>query len=344
MKDLIAAIEQHERNATWLPTSELYAPDNEFDRLMQGTINQLIFNDQRWTQMMRVAEVMASGKTTVPAHLRGSVGDCMAIVMQAARWNMDPFAVAQKSHLVNGTLGYEAQLINAVVITQAPITERPRYEWFGDWSKVLGKFVEKQGRNDSTYKAPGWKTEDEVGLGVRVYVTLIGEEEPRPLELLLSQAQVRNSTLWASDPRQQLAYLAIKRWARLYCPDVLLGVYSADELEDVDTHAAISASADTPAPTSRTAALKNKLRTRQAQPVAEQPQETATVQPEPQNDAGTVVHQESPIKIEDLVKKINSCTTREELEANRETVAALKGAERQQAVDAWKAVEARITG
>ncbi|HAU6479257.1 TPA: recombinase RecT, partial [Citrobacter freundii] len=47
-----------------------------------------------------------------------------------------------------------------------------------------------------------------------------------------SQAQVRNSTLWASDPRQQLAYLAVKRWARLYCPDVILGVYSADEVEE----------------------------------------------------------------------------------------------------------------
>lgn len=43
---------------------------------------------------------------------------------------------------------------------------------------------------------------------------------------------MRNSTLWADDPRQQLAYLAVKRWSRLYCPDVLLGVYTPDELEE----------------------------------------------------------------------------------------------------------------
>ncbi|VTM11692.1 RecT family [Raoultella terrigena] len=49
---------------------------------------------------------------------------------------------------------------------------------------------------------------------------------------MLSQAQVRNSTLWATDPRQQLAYLAVKRWARLYCPDVILGVYTADEIDE----------------------------------------------------------------------------------------------------------------
>ena len=52
------------------------------------------------------------------------------------------------------------------------------------------------------------------------------------LELLLAHARTRNSTLWADDPRQQLAYLAIKRWARLYCPDVILGVYSPDELNE----------------------------------------------------------------------------------------------------------------
>lgn len=48
---------------------------------------------------------------------------------------------------------------------------------------------------------------------------------------MLAQARTRNSTLWADDPRQQLAYLAVKRWARLYCPEVILGVYTIDELE-----------------------------------------------------------------------------------------------------------------
>jgi len=49
---------------------------------------------------------------------------------------------------------------------------------------------------------------------------------------MLSQAQVRNSTLWASDPKQQLAYLATKRWSRLHCPDVIMGVYTPDELQE----------------------------------------------------------------------------------------------------------------
>ncbi|WP_244609835.1 recombinase RecT, partial [Escherichia coli] len=34
-----------------------------------------------------------------------------------------------------------------------------------------------------------------------------------------------------SNPKQQIAYLALKYWARLYCPAVVLGVYTPDEIE-----------------------------------------------------------------------------------------------------------------
>lgn len=154
--------------------------------------------------------------------------------MQSMQWDMNPFAVAQKTHLVNGVLGYEAQLVNAVITSRAPVTGRLEYEWFGDWSKVIGKFIIKNG-DKGEYRQPGWKLEDEEGLGVSVWATFKGESQPRRLDLLLAQARTRNSTLWADDPRQQLAYLATKRWSRLYCPDVIMGVYSPDEMEEVQS-------------------------------------------------------------------------------------------------------------
>lgn len=192
---------------------------------------ELMMNLDAMNNMYRLAETMAGGKATVPQHLQGNVADCMAIVMQSALWRMNPFAVAQKTHVVSGTLGYEAQLVNAVVKHSGSVQGEFHYEFFGDWSKVIGNFITKTNQNGKPYQAPNWTPADEKGLGVKVFNTLAGETEPRPLELLLSQAQVRNSTLWASDPKQQLAYLAVKRWARLYCPEAILGVYSADELE-----------------------------------------------------------------------------------------------------------------
>ena len=192
----------------------------------------LVLDGDSLDKMMRLADVMAAGRAKVPKHFNGNSADCLAVVMQSMQWKMNPFAVAQKTHLVNGVLGYEAQLVNAVITTCAPVLDRLHYEWYGAWEKVIGKFDIKTNSEGKQYRQPGWKLEDEEGLGVKVWATFRGEDEPRVLELLLAQARTRNSTLWADDPRQQLAYLATKRWSRLYCPDVILGVYSPDELEE----------------------------------------------------------------------------------------------------------------
>lgn len=190
----------------------------------------LLMDDRSMDKLMRVADMMATAKAAVPAHFRNSPGDCLAVCMQAATWNMNPFAVAQKTHLVNGTLGYEAQLVSAVINNSGAVKGRFHFEWFGPWERVIGKFTIKRSEKGE-YRVPGWTMADEEGCGVRVWATVKGETEPRVLELLLAQARVRNSTLWADDPKQQLAYLAQKRWARLYAPDVILGVYTPDEFE-----------------------------------------------------------------------------------------------------------------
>ena len=173
-----------------------------------------IFSQEGMNQLVRFAELMSQSKATVPKHLEGKPADCLAVTMQAAQWGMNPFAVAQKTHVVNGTLGYEAQLVNAVVSSSSLLATRLNYRWSGDWSNVNGK----------TDKSPN--------LTVTVSAVLKGEAEPRELTISMAQAGVRNSPLWEQDPRQQLAYLCTKRWARLHAPDVLLGVYTPDELQE----------------------------------------------------------------------------------------------------------------
>lgn len=197
----------------------------------------MVLNGDSMDKMLKFSQMMATSKITIPKHLQGNAGDCFAIVMQAMQWGMNPFAVAQKTHLVNGVLGYEAQLVNAVINSRAPITTRLNYEWFGDWSKVNGK------------------TSNADDVGVIVSATMKGETEPRTLSVSMAQVgNVRNSPLWVNDPRQQLAYLATKRWSRLYCPDVILGVYTADEFEQEPPRDV------TPKPTvSKTASIRDKV-------------------------------------------------------------------------------------
>ncbi|WP_235331370.1 RecT family recombinase [Aeromonas hydrophila] len=202
----------------------------------QANMLSLMMNVDFMASIDKMADMMASGKTTVPQHLRGNKADCFAICLQAIQWGMNPFPVAQKTHLVNGTLGYEAQLVNAIVVNSGTIKGRFDYEFFGPWERVIGKFrvarKEKDGK-PVEYRVPDWTFADEDGCGVKI-IAHLSNGKTREVTLLLQQARTRNSTLWADDPKQQLAYLGVKRWARLYTPDVILGVYSVDELEEID--------------------------------------------------------------------------------------------------------------
>ena len=183
----------------------------EYREPSTSTANMLM-NPQVMEQLHNFALVMSKGGVTVPQHLKGNVGDCLAIAMQSAQWGMNPFAVAQKTHLVNGTLGYEAQLVNAVVSSSKAIQGRFKYEYSADETWLKGNSPD------------AW---------VRCGAILKGDTEitwGEPLHI--ANVTTKNSPLWKTAPKQQSAYLAVKYWARMYCPDVILGVYSPDELDE----------------------------------------------------------------------------------------------------------------
>lgn len=164
----------------------------------------LVLNQGSMESIMRVAELMASGRSTVPKHLQGSPADCMAVVMQAIQWQMNPFAVAQKTYIVNGTLGYEAQLVNAVVQSSNAIDGAFHYEFEGTSPTIkcrVGAVI--NGDKDVTWSE--WLCENTV--------------------------TTKNSPLWKTNPKQQMGYLQVKNWARLYCPGAILGVYTPDEFD-----------------------------------------------------------------------------------------------------------------
>lgn len=166
--------------------------------------NALMMNPEAMNNVMRMAEMMAGGKSTVPAHLQKNPADCMAVVLQAMQWGMLPHVVAQKTHLVNGTLGYEAQLVNAVVQASGAIIGRFHYEYKGNSPAIecrVGAII--KGETEITWGE--WLNENKV--------------------------TTKNSPLWKTNPKQQMGYLQCKNWSRLYTPGAILGVYTPDEFE-----------------------------------------------------------------------------------------------------------------
>ena len=165
--------------------------------------------EAEFNRTWRMAEIMSNGVATMPKHLQGNQSDCFAIAEQAAAWGMRPFAVAQKTFLINGSLSYEAQLVNAVIGSSNAITGRFKYEYEGEW-----------------------KSDSDPTACIRCGAVIQGETEITWGEwLFTSRVLTKNSPLWKSAPKQQASYLAVKYWARMYTPDVILGVYTPEEYE-----------------------------------------------------------------------------------------------------------------
>ena len=170
------------------------------------TTGSMLANVALMESLHRFAALMAESRVTVPVHLHGNVPDCMAVAMQSAQWGMNPFVVAQKTHIVSGRMGYEAQLVNAVVQSSGAIRSAFRYEFEGTGA----------------------------AMACRVGAVLAGEQDVTWGEWLkISEVKTQNSPLWKVNPKQQMGYLQVKNWARLYCPGAILGVYTPDELIDV---------------------------------------------------------------------------------------------------------------
>jgi len=164
------------------------------------------FLPQSVGEVLEFAKLMAGGRIAVRAHFRGSAGACLAVCMQAARWGMDPYAVANKSFVVNDQLAYESQLITAVINTRAPIQGRLKTRFTGE---------------GATRKCIA-------------YATFIGDSEPTEVESPpIGTIKPKNSPLWTSDPDQQLAYYTKRLWARRECPEILLGVYDVEEVQSM---------------------------------------------------------------------------------------------------------------
>lgn len=158
---------------------------------------------QTFGDCVAFSEIMARSQHAIPKHLREVPGACLAVTMQALRWELDPFLVASKSYNVKDIIAYEAQLIAAVVHTRAPLKTRPEYEYTGEGA-------DRRCTVSAVF-------DDGV---TRKY------ESPR-----LADIKVKNSPLWTADVDQQLGYYSIRAFARRYCPEVILGVYTPEEAE-----------------------------------------------------------------------------------------------------------------
>lgn len=186
-----------------------------------------LFDETVFARLEHVAGHLSKAKGFTPPHLFGNAHACFAVVTRSMTWRLDPFAVAQSTYDVGGKIAYEGKLVQAILENSGQVEGQIKFDLFGDWSKIQGKWKKIKGeRNGKKYEfaAQNWSDEDEEGLGVTVSCQVKGESGRRELNFLLREAFPRNSVLWATRPSQQIKYTAVRAFASTVAPSLFMGV------------------------------------------------------------------------------------------------------------------------
>jgi hypothetical protein len=193
---------------------------------------QIMLDPNLFEKAKLIAKYMADARGFTPRHLLGCPEACFAVVVRSMTWKLDPFSVAASTYQLpgSGQVGYEGKLCQAILENSGQLTGGVKFEHYGPWDNVQGKWERKRSQKGNEYASPTWTDKDAIGCGVIVSAQIMGEAEPRTLRFDLTQAFPRNSTLWATDPKTQICYTAVRRFASVAAPGVFMGVpFDRDE-------------------------------------------------------------------------------------------------------------------
>lgn len=159
-------------------------------------------------ELMDMASMVSRSDFMVRDFYRNNPGACAALIMLCAPYRMNPFQVSWKTYKASknqdAPIAFEAQLVNAMVNVSAPVKGRLRYSYEGEGDKrtctVIG--IDRETGEEITYTSPP-----------------------------VGRIPTKNSPLWKADPDQQLGYYSARAWCRRHFPELLLGVYTQDELK-----------------------------------------------------------------------------------------------------------------
>jgi len=174
-----------------------------------GSQGGALMQPRNGKELMDMANMMSVSGQMVRDFYRGNPGDCAALIMICQPYGFNPFMVSWKTYKASKSadapVSFEGQLVNAMVNMSAPIRGRLKYSYDGEGQTrsctVTG--IDRETGDQITYTSP-----------------------------LFKDIPVKNSPLWKGDPDQQLGYYSARSWARRHFPELLLGVYTREEIEE----------------------------------------------------------------------------------------------------------------
>lgn len=173
------------------------------------------------TKMFEVQQRMANMYTTsdiVPSTFRGNIGNCVIAIDMAQRMQANPLMVMQNLYIVHGNPAWSSKFLISCVNS------------CGRFSPLRYEFKGKEGTD-------GW--------GCRAFAyekTDTNHKEPLygdwiTIEMAKKEKWYgKDGSKWQSMPGQMLRYRAAAFWQRVYAPEISMGFYTKEEVEDGATY------------------------------------------------------------------------------------------------------------
>lgn len=183
-----------------------------------GEFAQLLDTD-RFAQVQRVAKLF-SESDLVPEVFQGKPANCAVALQMAFRMRVDPMMLMQNMYIVHGRPGIEAKLAIALMNSRGPF-DGPlqwREEGSGE-SRSWTCFAIHRGTQKTCEATVTW-----------TMVKAEGWDKPRG-----KPGGYQQPSKWTTIPDIMGRYRSAMILGRLYCPEVLLGLPTDDELHDAET-------------------------------------------------------------------------------------------------------------
>lgn len=153
---------------------------------------------------------MLSQTALVPETYRNKPQDCFLALEMANRIGVSPLVVMQNMFVVKGKPSWSGQAC-CMMIEASGKFRQLRHNYFGEEGKESRGCYLSAIRTDDGQLVNGPKV---------------------TMALAKSEGWTSNSK-WRNMPELMLAYRAAAFFARVYCPDALMGVHTSEEMEDV---------------------------------------------------------------------------------------------------------------
>lgn len=178
---------------------------------------QNVWSDRdSFNQMLRVSQMLAQS-SLVPQNYQGKPQDCFVALEMAARMNASPIFIMQNLYVVKGKPSWAGQACMAMINS------------CGRFKNVRHIYTGKEGTEErGCYVAAERISDGETVKGTKV-----------TLAMAKAEGWTSNSK-WRNMPEQMLGYRAASFFARMYCPDALMGLQTYEEVIDTEPRQNVS--------------------------------------------------------------------------------------------------------